>query len=101
MAMTPSERKQKQRDKKRDINVTISHENVTSEKRDINVTYFKDGIEMVYAFGSLPDRPRYHTLHDGQVLDRTNQRFLGLSDGSMYIDETLPERRDDRVKAIA
>ena len=42
-------------------------------------TYFKDGVEMVppsdiegleRMFQSLPERPRYLTLSDGQVLDR-------------------------------
>jgi len=45
-------------------------------------TYFKDGIEMVPAsyvegmterFLNLPERPRYLTLSDGQVLDRAAQ----------------------------
>ena len=30
----------------------------------------KEGIEMVPAWGILPERPRYLTLSDGQVLDR-------------------------------
>jgi len=44
-------------------------------------TYFKDGVEMVPpsyvqgltgVFEALPERPRYLTLSDGQVLDRAN-----------------------------
>ena len=33
---------------------------------------FVDGIEMVPPLGTLPKRPRYLTLSDGQVLDRAN-----------------------------
>ena len=36
-------------------------------------TYFKDGVEMVPAEGTLPERPRYLQLTDGQILDRANQ----------------------------
>ena len=35
-------------------------------------TYFKEGVEYVPATGILPERPRYLTLSDGQVLDRAN-----------------------------
>ena len=48
-----------------------------------SATFFKDGVEYVpasYVPGSkgrtykmLPERPRYLTLSDGQVLDRVNQ----------------------------
>lgn len=53
------------------------------------ITYFKDGVEMVYRLGALPDRPRYLTLHDGQVLDRVNQRFAGLKDGQVFEREVV------------
>ena len=70
-------RKQKQRD-------ILRRNSVTSEERDIpSVTSFKDGIEYVPAsyveglkgrrYESLPERPRFLTLSDGQVLDRLSQ----------------------------
>lgn len=42
-------------------------------------TYFKDGVEMVAAEGLLPERPRYHTCTDGQIMDRANPPKADLS----------------------
>ena len=57
----------------------VTEEGVTLEKTK-DGTYFKDGIEMVPAsyvqglqgamYQFLPERPRYVTLSDGQVMDR-------------------------------
>ena len=77
-------RKQRQRDKDRDINKENVTESVTLGERDIpSVTSFINGIEYVPAsyvqglsgrlYQSLPKRPRYLTLSDGQVLDRLNR----------------------------
>ena len=37
-----------------------------------NVTQITPEVEMVPALGMLPERPRYLTLSDGQILDRAN-----------------------------
>jgi len=50
----------------------VTKEGVTEEGVTKDGTYFKDGIEMVGPLGSLPERPRFKTLSDGQILDRAN-----------------------------
>ena len=55
-------------------------------------TFFIDGIEYVPAsyveglngmmYQSLPERPRYLTLSDGQVLDRLNQPRADIGSGN-------------------
>ena len=50
----------------------VTREGVTEEGVTKDGTYFKDGIEMVPPLETLPARPRYLTLSDGQVLDRAN-----------------------------
>ena len=44
----------------------------TTSKITEEGTFFIDGVEMVPPLGTLPARPRYLTLSDGQVLDRAN-----------------------------
>ena len=61
-------RKQKQRDKTEGNSVTS--DSVTQE-RDMIPVSFVQGI--TGKFESLPERPRFLTLSDGQVLDRANQ----------------------------
>ena len=51
----------------------VTREGVTEEGVTKDGTYFKDGVEMVPPLGTLPARPRYLTLSDGQILDRANQ----------------------------
>jgi len=60
----------------------MTQEGMTGQGMTKDGTYFKDGVEMVPpsyvqgltgVFEALPERPRYLTLSDGQVLDRANQ----------------------------
>lgn len=94
-------RKQKQRDKERDKSVTVG-------ERDINsVTFFRDGVEMVPPLGDLPERPRYHVLSDGQVLDRASLpsvSFVGMSGSrlrafsNLFNSFTPNKQRDSTLK---
>jgi len=66
-------RKQKQRDKEKAQSVTQVVENVTQSPESVtqvveNVT--QDVTLIVPAIGILPERPRFLTLSDGQVMDR-------------------------------
>ena len=61
----------------------ITEQGITEQGITEDGAYFKDGVEMVPAsyvqglngkrYEVLPERPRYVTLSDGQVLDRANQ----------------------------
>jgi len=69
---------QRYRNKQRNEITSVTGDSVTGKDKalrpDVTAdgTYFKDGVEMVPALGSLPERPRYLKLSDGQVLDRAN-----------------------------
>ena len=75
MDKTAKERMRRYRNKKRnetvkDVTVSVTKEGVTGQGVTQDGTYFKD--EMVPALGSLPERPRYLILSDGQRLDRAH-----------------------------
>ena len=62
-------RKQRQRDKERGDSVTL--DSVTLERDMVPASYVEGFNGRTYE--SLPARPRFLTLSDGQVLDRGNQ----------------------------
>jgi len=59
--------------KRQGLTAGINKEGLTEQGLTKDGTFFNDGVEMVSAFGSLPARPRYLVLSDGQILDRANQ----------------------------
>lgn len=69
--------------KRRSNKEGLTEQGLTNEGLTSEGTRFKDGIEYVPAsfveglhgrvYQSLPERPRYLTLSDGQVMDRLNQ----------------------------
>ena len=50
----------------------LTKEGLTGQGLTEDGTYFKDGVEMVPPLGTLPERPRYLILSDGQRLDRAH-----------------------------
>jgi len=59
-------------------------------------TYFKDGVETMPPVGILPERPRFLTLSDGQILDRCHlpkvTKSLGRLTEARIIDPVRAER---------
>ena len=72
--MDKKEQTRKRVERYRERHKSVTSESVTSEKATVNVTQeivpasYVRGLTGMYQF--LPERPRYVTLSDGQVMDR-------------------------------